>query len=141
MIIKRYGCDETIGVCDRSGFVFKTSELCKQMEWRGDRLVWTGLLVGRPYLDVPDEQLRTVKTKHDPKPVKNPRPVFATAHNYDDITTTRADTLEDRLNHLTFTHAEPVKVIRPPMFGEDVSKENPIKVEKKLERLNFDEVV
>ena len=42
-----------LGICDRTGFTFNHKDLVKQMEWRGDSLVWTGLMVGKPYLDVP----------------------------------------------------------------------------------------
>jgi hypothetical protein len=62
-----------LGVCDESGFDFNHKDLVKQMEWRGDRLVWTGLMVGKPYLDVPSEQNRPPLVKADPRPVKNPR--------------------------------------------------------------------
>ena len=44
------------------------------MEWRGDNLVWTGLMVGPQYLDKPQEQNRPPLVKNDPRPVQNPRP-------------------------------------------------------------------
>ncbi len=62
-----------VGVCDRSGFVFNHKDLCKQYEWRGNRLVWTGFLVGRPFLDKPQQQFRPPLTKADPYSIKNPR--------------------------------------------------------------------
>ncbi len=62
-----------VGVCDDSGFVFNHPDLVKQMEWRGDKLVWTGLMIGRPYLDKPNEQNRPPLVRDDPRPVKNPR--------------------------------------------------------------------
>lgn len=43
--------------CDRSGFMFK--KLHKQYEWVGDRKIWTGLMVGKEFLDEPNEQNRT----------------------------------------------------------------------------------
>lgn len=58
-----------LGVCDRSGFTFNHKNLIKQLDWRGDRLVWTGWLVGRPYLDTPQEQNRPPLVKADPYPV------------------------------------------------------------------------
>lgn len=64
---------DALGVCDESGFVFNHKDLCKQMEWRGDNLVWTGMMRGRPYLDVPSEQNRPAIGKADPKPMKNPK--------------------------------------------------------------------
>ena len=62
-----------LGVCDESGFVFNHQDLVKQMEWRGNNLVWTGLMVGPPYVDKPSQQNRPPIVKGDPKPVKNPR--------------------------------------------------------------------
>ena len=62
-----------LGVCDRSGFVFNHKDLIKQMEWRGNNFVWTGLMVGNPYLDKPCVQNRPPIVKDDPKPLKNPR--------------------------------------------------------------------
>lgn len=62
-----------LGICDESGFVFNHKDLVKQMEWRGDNLVWTGLMVGKPYVDKPSEQNRPPLVKSDPKTVKNPR--------------------------------------------------------------------
>lgn len=65
---------QALGECDESGFTFNHKDLIKQMEWRGGNLVWTGLMVGKPYLDVPNEQNRPPLVKDDPKVVKNPRP-------------------------------------------------------------------
>ena len=62
-----------LGVCDESGFVFNHKDLVKQMEWQGNQLVWTGLMVGKPYLDVPSEQNRPPLTRGDPRAVTNPR--------------------------------------------------------------------
>lgn len=65
------------GICDRSGFAFNHCDLVKQMEWRGESLEWTGLMVGRPFLDEPDEQLRTPEVGPDSIPVENPKlPVY-----------------------------------------------------------------
>jgi hypothetical protein len=63
----------SLGICDDSGFTFNHKDLVKQMEWRGNNLVWTGLMVGKPYLDMPNEQNRPPLVKDDPRPVKNPR--------------------------------------------------------------------
>lgn len=65
---------EALGICDFSGFVFKRKDLLRQMEWRGDSLQWTGFYVGRPYLDVPNEQNRPPILPPDPIPVLFPRP-------------------------------------------------------------------
>lgn len=65
---------EASGICDRSGFVFKHSDLVQQMEWRGESLEWTGLMVGAPFLDKPNEQLRNPPLYPDPVPVDMPKP-------------------------------------------------------------------
>jgi len=62
-----------LGICDYSGFVFRRIDLVRQMEWRGNALVWTGYLVGRPYVDKPNEQLRPPILPPDPVPVLWPR--------------------------------------------------------------------
>ncbi len=65
------------GICDRSGFAFNHSDLVKQMEWRGDSLEWTGLTIGKPFLDKPNEQLRNPEIGPDSIPVDNPKlPVY-----------------------------------------------------------------
>jgi hypothetical protein len=64
---------EALGECDDSGLTFNRKDLVKQMEWRGDNLVWTGFMVGKPYLDKPQEQNRPPLVKADPRPVADPR--------------------------------------------------------------------
>lgn len=65
------------GICDRSGFAFNHKDLVKQMEWRGDSLEWTGLTVGKPFLDKPNEQLRTPEIGPDSVPVEEPKlPIY-----------------------------------------------------------------
>lgn len=64
---------EAVGQCDRTGFVFNHKDLVKQMAWSGNNLVWTGLLVGRPYVDDPNPQDRPPPLRPDPVPIKNPR--------------------------------------------------------------------
>ncbi len=66
---------EALGVCDYSGFYFNRKDLVKQMEWRGNALVWTGFLVGRPFADKPNEQNRPPILPPDPVPVQMPRPM------------------------------------------------------------------
>jgi hypothetical protein len=65
---------EAVAICDYSGFVFNHKDLVKQMEWRGNALIWTGYMVGRPYLDTPNEQLRPPILPPDPVPILLPRP-------------------------------------------------------------------
>jgi len=64
---------DALGICDYTGFVFNRKDLFKQMEWRGNGLVWTGYMVGQPYLDIPNEQLRPPILPPDPVPVRIPR--------------------------------------------------------------------
>lgn len=62
-----------LGLCDKTGFVFNRKDLVRQMEWRGNAIVWTGFYVGRPYQDVPNEQLRPPILPPDPVPTLWPR--------------------------------------------------------------------
>lgn len=62
-----------LGICDKSGFVFRRIDMVKQMEWRGNALVWTGFIVGKPFVDTPNAQLRPPMLPPDPVPVQNPR--------------------------------------------------------------------
>lgn len=64
---------EALGVCDISGLLYMRRDLVRQMAWRGESLVWTGLYVGRDQLDVPNEQGRTPVLPPDPVPVFEPR--------------------------------------------------------------------
>lgn len=60
-------------VCDYTHIVTNRSKLKKQMDYRGDPLVWTGFLVHEDYLDKPQQQFRPPPLKPDPVPVINPR--------------------------------------------------------------------
>lgn len=62
-----------LGVCDDSGFDFNHCDLVKQMEWRGNNLVWTGLMIGKPYLDKPSQQNRPPIVKDDPRAIRDAR--------------------------------------------------------------------
>lgn len=62
-----------LGICDFTGFVFRRRDMVKQMEWRGNRLIWTGFIVGRPYANTPNPQLKPPMLKPDPIPVRDPR--------------------------------------------------------------------
>lgn len=64
---------QALGICDATGFVFKRIDLVREMQWRGNALIWTGFLVGRPYVDKPNEQLRPPIYPPDPVPVMFPR--------------------------------------------------------------------
>lgn len=63
-----------VGICDATGIIFNKRDLVRQMEWRGNALVWTGYLVGRPYLDEPNQQGRPAIFPPDPIPIIEPRP-------------------------------------------------------------------
>lgn len=65
---------EAVGACDKTGFIFNKSDLVQEVEWRGNSLQPTGFLVGKPFVDKPNEQGRTPLLREDPVPVKNPRP-------------------------------------------------------------------
>jgi hypothetical protein len=73
---------EALGICDYTGFVHNRKDLIKQMEWRGNALVWTGFFVGRDYADVPNEQLRPPLLPPDPVPIRNPRTMQPTIVNW-----------------------------------------------------------
>lgn len=64
---------QALGMCDYSQMVFNRKDLVRQMEWRGNALVWTGFYVGRPYVDEPNQQLRPPILPPDPVPVQEPR--------------------------------------------------------------------
>ena len=70
---------EPWGICDASGFRCKRSELTRQMEWRGNRLVWTGLMVWKRFADLPNPQLQTPTLKADPPGFADARPESAIA--------------------------------------------------------------
>lgn len=71
-----------LGVCDQTGFIHNKSDLVKQMEWRGDSLAWTGFLVGKDFVDKPNEQGRAPRIPIDPKPVVLPRPKQAQENTF-----------------------------------------------------------
>jgi len=64
------------GQCDTSTEIFNHKDLIYQKEWMGNQLRWTGSLVGKPFVDKPNPQLRPPLVKGDPKAVKDPRPAF-----------------------------------------------------------------
>ena len=63
-----------MGECDRSGFWYPLDDMKKQMQWAGNSLIWTGLLVGPDQLDKPLDQLRAPILPPDPIPRFMPRP-------------------------------------------------------------------
>lgn len=65
---------DALGICQRSGFIFNHKDLVKQMVWSGNTKVWTGLMVGKPFEDVLNQQNRPPTVKPDPVPIKDARP-------------------------------------------------------------------
>jgi hypothetical protein len=65
---------EAVGQCDRGAHVVLRKDLKKEMVWRGDQLVWNGLLNCERHLDKPHPQDRSRRLPPDPVPVKDPRP-------------------------------------------------------------------
>jgi hypothetical protein len=64
--------DERRYLCDRSGKM--VDKVYKQYEWKGNRKVWTGLMVAKEYLDIPNDQGRSPLIKKDPIPLSHSRP-------------------------------------------------------------------
>lgn len=65
---------EAMAECDRTGFWYPLSQMRRQLQWAGNKLVDTGLLVGPDQLDVPQDQNRSPILPADPTPRRNPRP-------------------------------------------------------------------
>lgn len=100
-----------IGVCDDSDFVFNKEDLVPQMEWRGDRLVPTGFLRGKPFLDEPQPQLKTPEIKADPYPVKDPRPPQPSSDGYypEGLPAPDYETIKNNLEQIKFTYNPPLE--------------------------------
>jgi hypothetical protein len=111
---------EPVGVCDYSGFFFSKSDLVKQYEWRGNQLVWTGAIVGRPFVDEPNEQNRPPQIKSDPKAVQDPRPFGINTPEGPDANSNSSPVI---LADISFTSDEITPVL-PDFAGEDISKIN-----------------
>jgi len=69
---------QAFGICDRTGYLFDRKDLVKQMKWAGNKLVWTGFWVGKPFVDSPNPQSRSPVLGPDPVPVPFPRPPLVT---------------------------------------------------------------
>jgi hypothetical protein len=52
-----------VGVCDRTAMFYNFKDLVKQYEWYGNKLMWTGLMVGMDEVDTPNENLRPYKIR------------------------------------------------------------------------------
>lgn len=109
---------EPVGVCDYSGFFFSKSDLVKQQEWRGNQLVWTGAIVGRPFVDEPNEQNRPPQIKGDPKALQNPRPFGIETPIGPNVINNNSPTILESIN---FT-SDDIPLVLPDFAGEDISK-------------------
>jgi len=67
---------QAMGECDRCGMWWSLTALQKQMQWAGNNLADTGLLVCRECLDVPQAQFRSPILPQDPRPLVNTRPSY-----------------------------------------------------------------
>lgn len=59
---------------EKSGFIGNQEDMQLQYEWRGLRLMPTGIRTLRQYLDKPQRQLGTIILSPDPVPLQNARP-------------------------------------------------------------------
>ena len=119
---------EPIGTCDYSGFPFSRSDLVKQYDWRGNQLVWTGAIVGRPFVDEPNETNRPPQIKGDPKAVQNPRPFGIETPIGPNASGNYSTAV---LDNISFNMEQKVGVV-PTFAGQDISN---ISAEERLKLL------
>lgn len=124
---------EPVGVCDYSGFFFSRSDLVKQYEWRGNNLVWTGAIVGRPFVDEPNQQNRPPQIKGDPRTVLNPRPFGIETPIGPDATSNTSPVILTDVNFTT----EGLTPDLPDFAGEDVSNIDEEERLKSLYQIQF----
>lgn len=62
------------GTCDRSGFIHQWVNLVPEYAWEGTQLVNQNILVGPQFVDIPNEQFRSIRLPPDPPPILNARP-------------------------------------------------------------------
>lgn len=85
--------EEFVSVSDISGFFYNCKDMVKQMEYRGNNLVWTGLMVGKDEVDEPQPQNKPFKAKKEinfpenyrPMPyveIKDPNPYVPTGNGF-----------------------------------------------------------
>lgn len=65
---------KALAMCDRSGFLCRYEDLRRQMEFRGNDLKWTGLMVYKEFLDAPQHQNKIPPFIPNMIPVRDPRP-------------------------------------------------------------------
>ena len=119
---------EPIGTCDYSGFLFSRSDLVKQYEWRGNQLVWTGAIVGRPFVDEPNQQNRPPQIKGDPKALQNPRPFGIETPQGPDAIGNSSPVILENINFTSEQRSSDVRTFA----GEDISN---VTAEERLKSL------
>ena len=75
------------GICDRCGFLYNHDRLQWQFDYAGSGLINKRILVCRPCLDTPQNQLRAIVLPADPVPIQNPRVQDYAAAETDNIST------------------------------------------------------
>ena len=75
---------DALARCDYSGFLVARRDLVKQMEYRGNGLIWNGFWVGKRFADKPNPQLLNPVLAPDPPALVNPgaRPDSNTATSF-----------------------------------------------------------
>jgi hypothetical protein len=63
-----------MGECDQCSGWVNHADMLHQMQWAGNKLIDTGLLVCKSCLDKPQDQYRSIILPPDPRPIVNPRP-------------------------------------------------------------------
>lgn len=64
---------QAFAICDRCAMLYNHVDLQWQFDWAGASLINKRMLVCRPCLDTPQEQLRAIILPADPTPIVNPR--------------------------------------------------------------------
>lgn len=72
---------EPVGICDRSGFMYRLSDMVWQWQWNATTLYNQRILVGPDQVDRPSEFLRTPKFGPEPAPLPNARPTHYATQN------------------------------------------------------------
>ncbi len=93
---------EAWGTDDRTGFIGNLNDFRWQYQWAGSELINLRVLVHPDYLDIPQEQLRSIVIPPDPDPLYNAR-VEIYAIDEEDFFTTNSGipiVTNDGLNNL-----------------------------------------
>lgn len=69
------------GICDLSGLRFQHTDLVHDMQYAGNSLQWTGLMVSKRFLRPPNPQEKIPPIKSDPYPIPLPRPDLSWGQN------------------------------------------------------------